>query len=293
MARKNTHSDRNPIQHLRMLNRRGKISLFVGAGVSVGCGLPDWNCLLERTMRVAFGGNVPTAIRAADQYTPIIRARVLRSHLGKRFNEAVANALYSKPFEVSPTIQEITKSGIRRICCFNYDDLLEEAYSSRGYTTHSIVKGDKFNNNFKGTCIYHPHGLLPYSAEPEVLRDANIVLGEQEYNSLYSNPYSWSNLIQISLLSNYTCVFVGMSMQDPNIRRLLDVFAAMNFTHKHYAVFKSPRSGMSGEDRQAAGFVKKAMEEDLASLRVAPIWVGSHDDISDVIRSIRNPKERD
>ena len=293
MAKKKKNKNHNPIHHLSMLNRRGKVSLFVGAGVSVACGLPDWGTLLEKTTKVAFGESVPNTVRATELQAPLLRARLLRSRLGERFNQAVADALYSEPFQVSDTIHEITKSGIRRICCFNYDDLLEEAYSARSYKTYSVVEGDKFNNNFRGTCIYHPHGLLPYSAEPEVIRDASIVLGEQEYNSLYSNPYSWSNLIQLSLLTNYTCLFVGMSMQDPNIRRLLDAFAAMNFTHLHYAIFKSPRAGKSGDERTAASIVMKALEEDLASLKVAPIWVGSYDDIPKVIRTIRNRKEKD
>ncbi|SDF32852.1 SIR2-like domain-containing protein [Celeribacter baekdonensis] len=293
MAKNKKNMNHNPIHHLSMLNRRGKVSLFVGAGVSVACGLPDWETLLERTTQIAFNGNVPRAVHATNQHAPIIRARVLRSHLGDRFTIAVANALYSEPFQISPTVQEITKSGIRRICCFNYDDLLEEAYGANGFTTHSVVEGEKFNNNFRGTCIYHPHGLLPYSAAPENIKDAKIILGEQEYNSLYSNPYSWSNLIQLSLLTNYTCLFVGMSMQDPNIRRLLDAFAYLNFTHTHYAIFKSPRSGKSGNEREAARFVMKALEQDLASLKVAPIWVGSYDEIPKVIRSIRNLKEKD
>ncbi|MGC0222812.1 SIR2 family protein [Pseudooceanicola nitratireducens] len=288
MAKKKPNSNHHWQRHLSMLNRRGKVALFVGAGVSVGCGLPDWETLIRKVATTAFGKNNSNITRATGHQSPLLRARHLRNALGSNFNQAVADALYSEPFEITKTIHAISESGIRRICCFNYDDLLEESHKMSGDTFYSIVEGDRFNNNFRGTCIYHPHGLLSYSADRAEIQRAKIILGEQEYNSLYSNPYSWPNLIQLSLLTNYTCLFVGMSMQDPNIRRLLDAFCTMNFTHKHYAIFKSPRSGKSGEERITASHSMEAMTKDLASLSVAPIWVGSHDDIPQLLRSIRN-----
>ena len=33
------------IRYLRALNKRGQLAAFIGAGVSVSCGLPDWDSL--------------------------------------------------------------------------------------------------------------------------------------------------------------------------------------------------------------------------------------------------------
>jgi hypothetical protein len=56
----------------------------------------------------------------------------------------------------------------------------------------------------------------------------NFVFSEDEYHAEYSDPYRWSNMTQMSLLGRYTGLFVGLSLEDPNIRRLIDV------THQQY-----------------------------------------------------------
>jgi len=42
------------IDGLRGAYQRGSLVLFIGAGVSVGCGLPDWNELAKRVAGMAF-----------------------------------------------------------------------------------------------------------------------------------------------------------------------------------------------------------------------------------------------
>ena len=73
----------DPITHLRILNGRGKVALFVGAGVSLGCGLPDWNALIDGLMRKAFPDQTQQAIEATDHYTAISRTRLIRIKLKK------------------------------------------------------------------------------------------------------------------------------------------------------------------------------------------------------------------
>jgi hypothetical protein len=58
--------------------------------------------------------------------------------------------------------------------------------------------------------------------------NGNFVFSEDEYHSEYADPYRWSNLTQIGILSRHKGLFVGLSMQDPNLRRLIDV------THRQY-----------------------------------------------------------
>lgn len=283
----------DPITHLRILNRRGKVALFVGAGVSLGCGLPDWNALIDRLMKKAFPDQTEHVLKATDHYTSISRTRLIRLKLANKFCQSVADALYSESYMPSKAVGEIVRSGIRRIVCYNFDDILEEAYTTGGQIINTVTKGERFNNNFRGTAVFHPHGILPSNATGEELRCAQIVFSESEYNELYSNPYNWSNLIQLSLLMNYTCFFVGCSLQDPNIRRLLDTFNGLGFSHWHYAVFRSPMYAAAEWDKPLAKQVKRTLEADLSSLRVKPVWINQYEDLPKVLKSIRNKKEKD
>lgn len=63
----------------------------------------------------------------------------------------------------------------------------------------------------------------------------SICLTEADYNMLYNQPYSWPIASQLSFFRENTCLFIGCSLSDPNIRRLLEI-TAYN-PPKHYAIF--------------------------------------------------------
>ena len=69
--------------------------------------------------------------------------------------------------------------------------------------------------------IYHVHGFIPYD-NSQIIKSVPI-LSEEEYHRVYANSYNWSNVEQIHALSRTTCIFIGLSMTDPNLRRLLDI----------------------------------------------------------------------
>lgn len=68
---------------------------------------------------------------------------------------------------------------------------------------------------------------------PEVLPD--LVFTSSEYSQTEADPYSFRNYIPVSMLRAYNCIFVGMSMQDANIRRWLRF--SFNERVKHRAAY--------------------------------------------------------
>lgn len=70
---------------------------------------------------------------------------------------------------------------------------------------------------------YYMHGFLRYYTRVREVDDepSPCVFTEEEYFDFFNRPYSVFNYTLLYLLREYPCVFVGMSMQDLNIRRLL------------------------------------------------------------------------
>ena len=259
----------------------------MGAGTSIGCGLPDWDALLHGIANEAWKTQ-PNILEAALKKDRLAIARLLKKKLKNNFNGMVSSCLYSHPIKISNTLFAIAKSGITHVCCFNFDELLEEAFATECVDFNSISKGDKFNNNYYGTAIFHPHGYLEPGGNTELNKECELVFSEEDYSSLYSDPYSWSNIIQLSLLVNYTCLFVGMSLEDPNIRRLLDLTQSLGLRQKHYIIMQSPVSGMTDRaERSVAKQSRKLLESEFESLGLIPIWVGSYDDTFDIFKRIK------
>ena len=67
-----------------------------------------------------------------------------------------------------------------------------------------------------------------------------VVFSEEEYHKRYSTAFHWSNVEQLHALTRTHCFFIGLSMTDPNLRRLLDTAKDMNRSNEvnHYAFLK-------------------------------------------------------
>ena len=221
------------LHRLKRLNQHGKLALFVGAGISHGCGLPGWDTLVQKLAVAAYQGGKASVRQALTNFNTVIQGRILKTRLRARFNKAVADALYASPYELSPALNAIVSAGVQRICTYNFDDLIEEALAVQGIPFQSLTPGDPLNADFTGTTVFHPHGFLTASMTTEECTSTKIVLSEEDYHALYGNPYSWANLVQLSLLLSQTCLFVGVSLADPGIRRLLDTCVGLPIAHTH------------------------------------------------------------
>ena len=268
------------------LNQEGALALFVGAGISVGCGLPNWQKLLFHVAEKMWKSD-PLLGDLISKENQIITARYARKRNKKNFNAIVSDCLYNNDIQISKDLLAIAGSGIKRICNFNFDDLLEEAFSTEGIKANVILEGKSYDPLSDEVTVFHPHGFIERTATIDELENTNLVLSEDDYNSLYSNPYSWANILQISLLTNYSVVFVGMSLSDPNIRRLLDVVRNNGFANQHFAILKDPSKGVPKDQKTHFRKVKKMKELDLKNFRVTPWWVSDYSDIGGIFKRIR------
>jgi len=268
---------------LKDLNARRRLALFVGAGVSMGCGLPSWNELVRRVVESVWRHDQALAGELLAKPNGLA-ARYSKRQAGARFNSIVHDCLYRDDLDLSATVQAIAASGIDNICTFNFDDLLEEAFQIAGLEPDIATPNEAFTSRDHRTRIFHPHGFLSRFYEAGDIETANIVFSEDDYNALYSDPYSWANVSQLMLLSGFSVLFIGLSMQDPNLRRLIDVSRARGFNQQHFAVFRDPMRGADDVDR--ATKLRRLTELDLKSLGITPWFVDDHSTIAEILESI-------
>ena len=292
----------------------GDLCLVVGAGVSRSCGLPDWRELSQDVVHripkkegPGLGAMAaarrqgrsippdPNALLAEkkqllEHEEPLLAMRYMRLEVGAALGSLVSDALYSRRIEVSAALRELARlDQVKRVCCYNYDDLLARAYDDEGTDHVALLPGERIPLESPRRLVFYPHGYLPEPGRGSVAATDDIVLSEDDYFELYRQPYSWANLVQLTLLLNYTALFVGCSLLDPNVRRLLDIAVAARPDHRHYAIFREENGRPDARWWQAReGIATRSVQQRLlGGLGIEPIWVTSFDDIAGVLRDVR------
>ena len=277
----------------QQLNSDARLALFVGAGISMGCGLPSWNECVARVLAATWKSQ-PDLIELLLSDRNILATRYARQKAGERFNRIVHGALYEGEIEISRCVRAIARSGIRHICNFNFDDLIAEALLTEGVDCQIAAPGEPFSASQEGITVYHPHGILPRFYSGQELDSSKIVFSEDDYHNLYSDPYSWANIAQLSLLTSNSVLFIGLSMQDPNLRRLIDIARSRGFTNQHFAVFRDPLIGCSRADLPEHKRLRSLIELDMQSLGVTTWFVDSYEKIAEILErcAANSPKVR-
>lgn len=140
-----------------------------------------------------------------------------------------------------------------------------------------------------------------------------IVLSEETYHEQYIDIYNWSNLVQIEKYMHKTCLFIGISFNDPNLRRLLEISKKqVSKGNTHYLIFnrgekkirndiqqilgKNPellehkrQSGMSFEElyEKMLDLIYTFEEKDLRSFGIEIIWTNDFNEIPKILKKIR------
>lgn len=280
----------------------GHNTFFFGAGLGPGVKMPTWNELLDdllnkaqKSSHSAIGSVDYSDIDNSCNHSALIIGRYIESGFSdmKEFTEQMKASLYkNNPKPTSELYKAIVKAiktqKVDQVITFNYDDLVETALIGENIPVHSIF--DRSHYSGSDFPVYHVHGMIPQTREIE----STPVLSEKEYHTLYKESFHWSNVVQLQALSNTTCFFVGLSMNDPNLRRLLDIsqygIDRDSATDRpcHYAILerKPLKKDAPNHAKDAEHFAMQ--EKMMADLGINIIWYdhGKYDDISKILEEI-------
>jgi hypothetical protein len=297
--------------------REEGVVLFLGAGVSTACKLPSWQDLICRVAEICWGDQARKTVDEllADGLSLPAIAGILKSEQKSEpeFLENVRTALYDEfPFDeilrapakhrtlVRFVHKNSTMRAIAALCAIknssgfqanplvhavitsNVDAVLRTYVRARygGWLLRTIGTA-KHNRRVGRIPTYYMHGFLHFDAEQsEDRKSVPCVFTEDEYFDFFNRPNSVFNYTFLYLLREFHCLFVGSSMRDQNVRRLL-----------HYSV--SERRGARSDPRlaglrhfallQRSGSSKndKLVDLSLRLLGTRVLWLDSYSEIPD------------
>lgn len=318
------------VETLKDCYKKGQFSLLLGAGVSSSAGMPDWNTLLNSLfvtyLTQEFNGDIAiddqdiselvSRLNKIDEPSALMAARYLRKGLSKRDSEAkefisaVTKNLYKLRNSNRPIDSELIKSiasmclprrtgaKVKTVITYNFDDLLERQLQ-KNTIHHSCIYTDNESYDPDELPVYHVHGFLPEDRKGyDGLDNSTLVFSEEGYHQIYSDSYHWSNLVQLNSFRENNCLMIGLSMTDPNLRRLLDISSKNIERSKHFAFMKrlsmdefcyQEKQKVVDNINAAEKFLDRhhtLNEELMKELGVTIIWYESYDDIPKIVNKI-------
>ena len=310
------------IRNLQKEYKKDNIVLFLGAGVSAGAKVATWDTLInelfvELVDRMMAKQNIKISssdkkrivdeLIAQNGNSPLLQTRFLQMGLADEFEGSVSKLLYKNAYRTSTLLKEIGqlcipergKLGIRAVVTYNFDDLIEKNLK-RLRVRHRAIYCEDAAPREQELGIYHVHGFLPEDrSEYADLSKSLLVFSEEGYHKLMLEPYNWSNLTQLNFMIGSTCVFLGLSMTDPNMRRLLDIAAQKREdpdTCKHYAVLRRLKIETDTPKTNIRNFEKvneTLVESVYRAIGVNVIWIEDYDELPELLRQIKEPHEEE
>lgn len=303
------------IEKAKQTFESGDIVLFLGAGVSMSVGLPSWDKLLKKIMKK--GTSVPESdfdfISEQCFDSSIITARYIKNlyrneHESKKgkalpnenieltFKEMLLTELYPSELNIKDNNKEkykliknigsmISSKKVESIITYNYDDLMEQELERRNINYTSINGKNRW---LKGDIpIYHVHGLL--LSDKKDIMDSDIILSEREYHKAYKESYNWATVEQLHALRYKCCFFIGLSMSDPNLRRLLDLATEGSDKELHHFVFLQNKTKSPFHTPKNAEIIQSMMN----GFGLNVIWYQEHDDLPGILNQICSSMEEE
>ena len=132
--------------------------------------------------------------------------------------------------------------------------------SPRDITPHIICDWKKQTDfGYDNINIYHVHGFIPRYEEIQAPLDNKIVLSMDEFYEDSRNVYTWQIASQLHFLSQYTCIFCGLSLEDYTNQRLLHYVKGKHQGNIYYITAKT--TGKYVEYSQIMDEVKNKFHE--------------------------------
>lgn len=234
--------------------RQGQLRLLVGAGVSVPAGFSTWDRLNERLLAAflrqdlthedsltweLIADRIPEVAKSLyqvigrDAVADFVWKREGREDFFRKFAQVFYGGREIADLPVLPLHHEIAAMREAVVFTTNFDPLLElglallnpqgplppseRAAKIRQYR-RSTESGDLKNILSERSLIHHVHGWI----DPDGSHGGEFVFTEAQYFELYQEPKIGVNqVLQRLLETEGTVLVLGMSLSDPNLRRML------------------------------------------------------------------------
>lgn len=218
---------------------------FLGSGLSLAAGLPDWPGLLKALADQAYAAGQVTdlertqLIEWAGQPDFLMLADALVNKLGRGNFVRFMKDKFGQVTTPTEVHRELTRVPFAAYITTNYDTLLEDAWSEVNRSrlevfTHEDQSElrDPFRN--RRPFLVKVHG--------DIHGPDSLVLGLQDFRKVIHENRAYSRFME-DVLSRFSLVFLGYSLSDPDVLNILDELVSVfdGVPGQHFALVDEAR----------------------------------------------------
>lgn len=204
----------------------GQFVTVLGAGASMGCGLPSWTGLVDDAYLHLETVRNPS--HNDDQASEHLLLQVLSGDR-KKFARTIQSVLYKALDEqvalenpMLEAIGAIVMLAARRrsgtVITYNFDDLLETYLRYRGFFAYPVIQQPSWHRN-EDVTILHPHGFLSrLDAFPS---SETITFTQVDFDSQTGQASDLWRQKSVDILERNMPLFIGLSGRDQNLRSII------------------------------------------------------------------------
>lgn len=199
------------LQRILNASQNNALTFFVGAGVSALSGAPTWKALIHAISDKL--GRARKDEYSSDEYLQI--PQMFYYSLGENKEEYyrfVKEQLYSSSLLPNTIHREMLNLNPVSFITTNYDTLLEDAAVQYCQSFKVVSRDEDVPTIFGDRFILKLHGDFKHN---------NFVLKEEDYLN-YSENFKLIETLVKSIFSTNTVVFIGYSLNDYNIKLILN-----------------------------------------------------------------------
>ena len=200
--------------------------IYVGAGLSVGAGLPNWKTLLEDLIKMIEAETSTPKDRVNelrklinDPTKYLLLAEEIRESLSDDLNIYIKEKFDDRGIKPTKAHELAVSLKSKFVVTTNYDTLLEKAFIKTHleefpnvltYEDASAINYNLWNDEY---FILKAHGDAKNAPK-------NIVLTEKDYRKIIHQTYGYQSVLH-TIFSSCTILFLGASLTDPELLLLL------------------------------------------------------------------------
>lgn len=271
---------------MKLYTSKLRVDLVMGAGINADYGAKDWSSLMDSLNNDFYKGDY----KFADEIEHYVGKELFTSSMvlktsGFDSYKSLNRELYefdaAKSFDDPDStlyhcVDYIERHKHTTVITYNYDTNLEYLLKKRNIRYSVVYDDNSFNNQEAQVDIYHVHGLLPYDRYDEEKFTDSLIFNESEYYYLYNNPYSWNIAKQLHDFKFNVCVFIGISLTDPDMKRLLEL--AGNYLKFNFIFLK--------KEKDYSDTVYRDLTSYFFTFDLIVIWIDEYSEITEYLESI-------